>query len=543
MDLLVGRSKSSFRNPFQTTVTFDIQNVDGYSWDFRDNDQTPVIHYPFDVNSASAWQWVSSPPANSTGSEIRIRPLGGSNSFQTGALALTFIGNEHVTFKGGLNRKEYSFNSFEFRRPSETVVPALPPGTTLADISLALTGFGSGLGMPPGNASGWLIPDLNAIAALFNIYCNCNTGVPGGDFTMSSVTNGNARGNNRSVREVDTGGFLQMDFDVDMLGRPLRGNLGVRYAETWIRATGYLATGGGLRVDVENEYDDWLPSVNLAWDVHDDVVLRFGAAKVMARPQLQNLSPGGTVNTTLRTVTVGNPLLEPFRATTYDVSGEWYFAEDSLFSVALFYKDIDSYIQNLRETRPWSTTGLPDSLLPPGMPNDTPFEITSSVNTPGGPLKGYEVNYQQAFKFLPGFWANFGVLLNYTHVESEIDYAVSPTSSVYVTNDLVNLSPDAWNATLYYENEAFSARVSGSYRDDYLQRVPGQNNNDVEGKRSTMNIDFSATWNLSDKLSLTLEGINLTDEFNHQFVDSVGDRTSVYHHTGRQFFAGFRYQF
>ena len=177
------------------------------------------------------------------------------------------------------------------------------------------------------------------------------------------------------------------------------------------------------------------------------------------------------------------------------------------------------------------------------MPNDTPFEITSAVNTPGGPLKGYELNYQQAFRFLPGFWGNFGALLNYTHVESQIRYAVSPTSGTYITNDLVNLSPDAYNATLYYDTGKFSARVSGAYRDDYLQRVPGQNSNDVEGKRSTFNVDFSVTYNWSDQLELTLEGINLTDEFNDQFVDSIGDRPSVYHHTGRQFYTGLRYKF
>jgi len=541
MDVIAGRAKSNFDNPTQTTVTFDIQNVDGYAWDFRNDDRAPTITYPFDVNSPAAWQWVSSPPSNSTGSEIRIRPLGTDNIFDTAQVNFAFIADPNVTFKAGLSWKKFDFNTFEFRRASETSVPALPAGTTLADISKALTGFGQGLGQS--GPSGWLIPDLDKIASLFNIYCNCNTGVPGGDFSLASITNGNARGNNRMVIEEDTGGYVQMDFDIDFLDRPLRGNMGVRYAKTDIEATGYLATGGGLEVTVRNDYSDWLPSMNLAWSVHDDVMLRFGMAKVMARPQLPNLSPGGTVNTTLRTITTGNPYLEPFRADTYDFSAEWYFAEDSLLSAALFYKDIGTYIQTLRETRPYNTTGLPDSLLPPGMPNDTPFEVTSSVNTPGGPLKGFELNYQHAFRFLPGIWGNFGTLLNYTHVESEIDYAISPTSNTYVTANLVNLSPDAYNATLYYEDDKFSARVSGSYRDDYLQRVPGQNTNDVEGKRETFNVDMSMTYNFSEHLALTLEGINLTDEFNDQFVDSVGDRPSVYHHTGRQFYLGFRYQF
>ncbi|HEY1137708.1 MAG TPA: TonB-dependent receptor [Xanthomonadaceae bacterium] len=548
MNAQAGRSKSEFRNPTQTTVTLDIQNIDGYSWDFRGNDRVPAIGYPFDVNSPTAWQWISSPAANSTGSEIRIRPLGADNEFQNAKVNLIFDINETFSLKGGLVWKEYDFDTFEFRRANETRVPGLPAGVSVADITRTFSGFGSGLGQPNGNANGWLIPDLNAIARLFNIYCNCDptpgTSGDGDDFRLGSITVGNARGNNFAVTETDQGGYLQLDFDTDFIGRRLRGNVGVRYASTEVAATGYLATGGGSQVVVKNSYTDTLPSLNLAWELSDEFVLRFGAAKVMARPQLPSLNPGGTVNTTLRTITTGNPMLDPFRATTYDLSAEWYFGENALLGVALFYKDIDTYIQTLRETRPYNTTGLPLELLTPvGLPADTPFDITSPVNTPGGPLKGFEINYQQPFTFLPGLWSGFGVLLNYTHVESEIDYAISPNSSLYVTEDLVNLSPDAWNATLYYENKRFSARVSGSYRDDYLQVVPGRNNNDVEGKRETFNLDASLTYNVTDKFSVTLEGINLTDEFNDQFVDSRGDRASVYHHTGRQFFVGGRYTF
>jgi iron complex outermembrane recepter protein len=537
-----GLSKSEFRNPVQTTVTLDIQNVDGYSWDFRGNDREPVITYPFDVNSPTAWQWVSSPPSNSTGSEIRIRPLGTDNKFQNARFNLVYDVSPEIALKGGMNWKEYGFETFEMRRTSETRVPTLPAGVTVADISRTFSGFGSG------NNNGWLIPDLNAIARLFNIYCNCDptpgTAGDGDDFRLGGITVGNARGNNFGVRETDQGGYLQMDFDTDFVGRRLRGNVGVRYASTAIAATGYLATNNGSRVVVNNDYSDWLPSLNLAWNVTDNVMLRFGAAKVMARPQLPSLNPGGTVNTTLRTITSGNPLLEPFRAKTYDLSAEWYFAENSLISVALFYKDIDTYIQTLRETRPFNTTGLPLELLTvSGLPADTPFDITSPINTPGGPLKGFEINYQQPFSFLPGVWSGFGVLLNYTHVESEIKYAISPTSSLYVNADLVNLSPDAYNATLYFENKRFSARVSGSYRDRYLQTVPGRNGNDFEGKNETFNVDANMTYNVNDHLSVTLEGINLTDEYNDQFVDTAGDRASVYHHTGRQYFFGARYSF
>ena len=73
--------------------------------------------------------------------------------------------------------------------------------------------------------------------------------------------------------------------------------------------------------------------------------------------------------------------------------------------------------------------------------------------------------------------------------------------------------------------------------------MPGRNNNDVEGTEETLTIDMSASYKLNDHFELTLEGLNLTDEFQDQWVDSVGDRASVYHHTGRQYFVGARYKF
>lgn len=543
LNAMVGTSTSEFKNPVQTTVTFDIQNLDGYSWDYRGNSRLPVITYgSLDVNSPSSWRWISSPAANTTGSEIRIRPQGVDNTFDTGKLDLDFVINETFTLRGGMSYKKFGMDTWEFRRGNETLVPALPTGTTLGDLSSLVTGFGRGLdGRAPGS---WLIPDLDAIASLFNIYCNCNTGVPGGDFTLSSITNGNARGNNRSISEEDWGGYLQLDFNADLAGRPMRGNVGVRYATTDVDASGYTSVGGGSPVTASNDYKDWLPSLNLAWDVTDDLVLRFGAAKVMARPQLGNLSPGAGITTTgSPNIRVGNPHLAPFRAKTYDFSAEWYFAEDSVLSLALFYKDIETYIQELRENIAYRDTGLPLEWVPSTF-WDVPFDVRTPINTPGGPLKGFELNYQQPFSFLPGGFRHFGVLLNYTHVKSDIDYAVPGSFPVtYIADELVNLSPKSYNATLYYDNNKFSARISTSFRDDYLQRVPGQNNNDVEGKRSARSVDFSMSYKWDKHFTLTFEGINLTDEFNDQYVDSVGDRASVYHHTGRQYYVGARFNF
>jgi iron complex outermembrane receptor protein len=135
---------------------------------------------------------------------------------------------------------------------------------------------------------------------------------------------------------------------------------------------------------VVNTYRDVLPSFNLAADVAKDIVVRVAAADVMARPQLGNLSPGGTISTTgTLSITSGNPLLKPFRAKTFDTSVEWYHDRGAFIGVGLFFKDINTYIQSLRTNIPYNQTGLPMSLLPANFTGEEVFQVTTPVNTEG----------------------------------------------------------------------------------------------------------------------------------------------------------------
>jgi iron complex outermembrane recepter protein len=397
--------------------------------------------------------------------------------------------------------------------------------------------------MPTGTPRQWVVPDLKAAAELWNLY----------DESVFRLGIEPALGNNYSVEEVDTGAFLQADFSTELFGRGLRGNVGLRYVKTEQTASGYTFTAGApLLATVEESYSDTLPALNLVYDLTDDLLVRLGASKVMARAGLGLLNPGAsvTVSGNNRTYTGGNPALEPTRATAYDLGFEWYFAPEALFGVALFYKDIDSFVQTTRETGPFNENpaGLPDSVAVAacgtvvGCSPSASWNFDTPINTPGGDLNGVEVSLQAPFRFLPGQFSNLGVVLNYTYVTSDITY-LNSAGAVVAQESLTGLSENAANATLYFDNGTFSARVATAYRDDYLTTVPGRNSNNVEGTKSTVNVDFSASWNVNTNLALTFEALNLTDEFDDQWVDSVGDRLSFYHHTGRQFFAGARYRF
>jgi len=552
---MIGTSESDHSNPFQTTLLLDWNNIPSLTYDYRGNNRLPVLSYGgVDLTSTNIGtpQTDAASTTNSNGwylSQIRLRPQTAVNEFDNYQVDLTWAATDSLEFKIGAQRKEFTFTTSEKRIDPAYCDPPLAINANaetcsavpfrnvpLADFTDVFT-YGNDLGIPSGTTMTFRLPDMGAARALFDL-----------DSIPLSMTP--ALGNNRRVEEEDTGFFLQAQFRSEIGTMPLRGNVGVRYVKTDQTSWGYsFLSGEALLIKAERDYTDTLPSLNLALDVTDDIVVRASAAKVMSRPNLGILTPGGGVSVSgnNRTANLGNPSIAPTRAKAYDVSFEWYFAPEALFSVALFYKDIESRAVGSTLTDvPFTGNpfGIPDTVAiaacgaqpncAPELPNWT---FNTTVNGPGGDLKGFEISYQQPFTFLPGFWSNFGVVLNYTGVDSEIEYANG------LVEDLTGLSNSAYNATLYYETDRFGARVATAYRDKYLTNVPGRNGNDIEGTASVTTIDASARYSLTDNIDLTLEGVNLTDEFEDQWVDSLGNRLSYYHHTGRSYLLGARIKF
>jgi iron complex outermembrane receptor protein len=535
---LVGFAEANHENPVQTTVLFDANNIDGYSYDYRENSRLPLITYGNAVvTNPSTW----------TLSQIRLRPQSTLNSFQTAALQLEFEVTDHIKLKFGPQWKNYIFESTELRRTNgttanqETVIPANAMAAQIAAYS-EITSFGDGLDLPNGAVTSWLIPSLAGATTVLGL----------NDAAIYRMGIEPALGNNYAVEEDDKGFFVQGDFAFDF---GLRGNLGVRYVETEQTSDGLtFQTGTGVIPNtVSRKYSDTLPSLNLVYDIGDKFLMRLGAAKVMTRPNLGQLNPGAavTVSGNSRSVNAGNPFLAPYRAKAYDLSAEWYFRPESLLSLALFYKDIGTFVQTVRDSRPFTGNPLniPDSVAIAacgttlGCSPQANWDVNLPANTDGGVLKGFEISYQQPFSFLPGMLKNFGTILNYTRVESDIEYRQSATSLLTVTAPLTQLSKHSYNATLYFDNGRFSARTSAAYRSDYLTTVPGRDLNNVEGTAETLNIDFSASFEFNDHFSISLEGLNLTDEVQDQWVDDNADRLSFYHHQGRQFYVGGRLKF
>lgn len=525
MDAMIGTAKSEFDNPVQTTLVAEKRGVE-FAYDYRGgNRESPALTYGAGVFDPTGW----------TSNSVRLRPLGAENSFDTAELNFTYLLTDNITLKAGLHYKDFSFETYEARRKSEN-------GAGIVYTADLLKEYNSGLGSQPV----WLVPDFAAIDAQYNIYSNT------GEFAVSAE---NRRPDNYSASEETLGAYLQLGFDTDLADMPLRGNIGLRQVKTDQSSTAWATFAATpTQITAEHDYKELLPSLNLALEPWDDVIVRFGAAEVMARAGLGAIRPDVSVSVSggSRAVSGGNPQLEPTKAQTYDLGFEFYFSDESMLGVAFFFKDIDSHVQTLRETKAFTATGLPiqaaiDACTAgPGYNADcnenVDWQVTTPLNGPGGDLKGMEVSYQLPFTFLPEFWNRFGFIGNYTYVDAQMDY-ISAAGVVQATRDLNGLSKNTSAATIYYEHEALNARVSMAKRGKYLTTAIGRDNNDMEGTNATTNVDASVSYAINDNWKVSFEALNLTDEVDDQWVDSAGNRLTYYHETGRQYYLGAQYKF
>ncbi|MCJ2184487.1 TonB-dependent receptor [Novosphingobium sp. 1949] len=540
VNLLGGVSKSKADIPVETTLIFDDTDATGYHYDYS-NMKSPVLTFGSGIDD----------PSSFTFAEFRDRPSFLTNKFKTFTGDLDWDVTEGFKLLGGGFFRQFDFDTVGYRRDSTYCAAfTCDAGTNGAQVTDAISQtFNLGnAGQPAGTTTSWIVPDLKAAADAIDLY--------GREAVLQ-------QGEQRAVTEKTMGGWFMTQFETELLGLRVTGNAGVRYAKTKQSSSGF---SDGTYVTVQREYDDWLPSFNLNIFPADNLIVRGAIAKVITRPTLGSLTPGGSVDQYNFSISSGNPFLDPYRATTYDVAVEWYFAPGALASVALFAKDIASFPISTSFQGTWADSGLPTSLLTAGTPaynavvlGEDPnreFQFKTTGNGPGATLKGIELALQLPFStFSDGFLRNFGVLANLTLVQSDVDYSiagalaydasanklVAQANGAY-TQPLLGLAKRSWNTTAYYDDGTFSIRGSVAYRSGYSDSTSG-NNNVFEGYGSSLNVDASIRYKLTEQIELSVEGTNLTDDYRYRFTDLEANRNYENNHYGRTFLFGARFKY
>jgi TonB-dependent receptor len=298
---------------------------------------------------------------------------------------------------------------------------------------------------------------LRAVAA--------NTGAFALD-TVGSITQSQAAFFNANERV--SAGYIQ---DVVFLGKwRLQG--GVRFEGT---GTHFLANQ--LTANVDNQgnslpptitpirqdtgYFQALPSVQAQYQLQKDTNLRLSYGRGISRPNIGDLVPSTTVdpNASPKSISKGNPSLQPTKANNYDVLIEHYFQPLGILQAGYFYKQLSDPI--------FPTTTQTTDPQYPGIV----FQLNQSINGPSAHIQGVEMQWEQRFSFLPGLLNGVGVSANYSYVTSQIRFPSgfnAPNVGEPGRTDKPRLERDApnnYNFDLTYDKGRFSSRFAISHND------------------------------------------------------------------------------
>ncbi|WP_370565633.1 TonB-dependent receptor [Luteimonas salinilitoris] len=331
--------------------------------------------------------------------------------------------------------------------------------------------------------------------------------------------------NSYEVAEDIASAYLMGEFRRDLGGRELRGNVGVRAVRTRQRTNGHASVDGAATpVDFRRSYNDILPSLNVAYDLTGNMLLRGAVAKVMTRPDLADLSSKLTFNSSgeILTATGGNPNLEPFEALQYDLTFEWYTAPSSAFVAGLFYKDISRFIQ----------TQMTDLQF-----GGQTYLLSSKVNGGAAYVRGVELAWQQVFSGLPAPFDGLGMQVNYTWTDSEANYV---DEEARFKDALEGVAKNSYNIVGFYEKGPLSARLSYSWRDDIVNSV-GTADVATNNSKAYGTLDGNLSWQINDVLAVYANAINLTGEVQRMYVGE--NLFTGYTDYGRTYSVGLRAKF
>lgn len=311
------------------------------------------------------------------------------------------------------------------------------------------------------------------------------------------------------------------------------GNLvyGARVESTSFSTEGtQVVDGVSSSINESNDYTNFLPSIHANIDLRDDLMLRLSATTGLSRPTYSEARASQTVSPTNQTISGGNPNLEAEETIGFDASLEWYFDTASIFSVSAFYRSIDNVIYP-------GTTSVDGGVYAPGVfASGEMVDYTTSLNGDDGELRGLEFNYIGSFDdYLP--IQGFGATGNVTFLDSEF-YA----PSLGITAPLPGTSDLIYNASVFYENYGFSARLSYQWRDAWLSTTEsGEELNQYwdETERLDAKVQYHLPYELGGATTVIFaEANNLTDYNDRRYIDTAAtiDQIEGY---GRSFMFGF----
>ncbi|MEO1548393.1 MAG: TonB-dependent receptor [Bacteroidota bacterium] len=269
---------------------------------------------------------------------------------------------------------------------------------------------------------------------------------------------------------------------------------GARYEDTSIDYDGFQVDENDAvtPLNAQRSFGAFLPMFHLKYSPNTNTNIRGAATRTFIRPDFIDLSPSRSIDFGELTAEIGNPDLNPTFAWNFDVLAEHYFSNVGVISAGVFYKDIKDVIF--------------ESNTQQAIEGDI-FNVTTPLNASDAWLLGFEIGIQRRFDFLPGFLSGFGVDANYTFTDSEVQVPGRDEKQ-----QLFGQSSSIYNASLFYEKYGLSARIAANFKGSYLDELQGSGPEQDRYYDDNLNLDFSASYNISKSLRVFVEVNNLLNE-------------------------------
>lgn len=373
-----------------------------------------------------------------------------------------------------------------------------------------------------------------------------------------------------NVYEKTSTGFIKGNIDSEFAGVPVRGNVGLQVIRVDQSSTSNYwdnnaPAGSNIKPNTDGKVrTDVLPSANLTFSLSGDQTLRFGLARQMARPRVDQLRSGiefGVDSATGKPgASGGNPKADPWIANAFDVSYEKYFGTKAYVAAAAFYKDLKSYVYTQTQDG-YDLSAFTQSYVPPSTcttpagPNQpcpaalSKGTFTAPFNGKGGSLTGVELAASLPLSLVSDTLKGFGIQASASFTHSGIKVRDPESASSVGGGDisLPGLSKQVYNLTAYYEMDGFEARVSQRRRSDFIGEIGNFNGartlRYVVGENIT---DMQVGYNFNDGslkgLSLLFQVNNLTNAA-YQTYAGTKDRPLEYVKWGRTYLIGANYKF
>ena len=277
----------------------------------------------------------------------------------------------------------------------------------------------------------------------------------------------------------------------------------------------------------KSNYTDAFPTVQLRYDLGENLVARATYSTGIGRPGFLQLLSGAVIDTGNLAISVGNPNLKPTTANSFDAQIEYYLPDSGLLSFGVFDKEFNNYIVNNFQQN--------GTYIDAGGTAYSGYKITSYTNVKSAYARGLEAQYNQKFSFLPAPFNGFGVVANATYVWSK--FQIRPNEN----GKLPGTSPLTYNLGAYYEADKLQVRVSLSHVDAAIFGVGGGPNLDTFEDQRTQ-LDLTSSYQLFPHMAVYFNARNLTNS-PLRYYEGLANRTTQREFYDQSYEAGFRFKF